>query len=119
MKNEFDIKHFVNKVNLYFANELIKYEIDNDLPYILFGGFALLVSDLIKSKHDSDQLTKAVLLIEEMAASQNPEVKDLFMVGFLEVFSDENSSVEYSRQYLSKSVNDYLDVILNYWSKKK
>lgn len=118
-KEERDINYFHNKVILNFGNELKEYEPDDDLPYILFGSFALFMSDLIKTKQESELLKEANLLIEEMAASENTDVKDLFMVGFLEVFADEMSSVEYSRKNCSKVVNDDLDVILKYWRKEK
>lgn len=116
---ERDIKYFQNKVILNFSSELKKYEPDDDLPYMLFGSFALLMSELVKNEQKKDLLNKANLLIEEMAASENEDVKDLFMVGFLEVFADEASSVEYSRKHFSSVVNNALDIILNFWEQKK
>lgn len=119
MNKERNIEYFQNKVILNFGDELKEYESDNDLPYMLFGSFALFMSDLIKKKQESELLKKANLLIEEMAESENADVKDLFMVGFLEVFADEISSVEYTRKHFSKLVNDSLDIILDYWGRKK
>lgn len=119
MKSKRDVKYFQDYVILNFGDELKAYESDNDLPYMLFGSFALLVSDLIKNNQKNKLLIKANSVIEEMASSDDSEVKDLFMVGFLEVFADEISSIEYSRKNLNKPVNDILDIILEYWRHKK
>jgi hypothetical protein len=81
---EQDVAYFQNKLILNFGHELEKYEPDLDLPYILFGSFALFVTELIKNKKESELLKKANLFIEEMAESENIDVNNLFNVGFLE-----------------------------------
>lgn len=115
--SEKNADYFVNKVIANFGDELKKYEPEYDLPYMLFGSFALLVCDLIKSKkiNEKDLLEKAKIIIEEMASTNVEEVNDLFMVGFLEVFADDKNSIEYAKDNLSRQVNKSLMQILKFW----
>jgi hypothetical protein len=111
-----DVNFYINKLNLEFDKDLQKYEPDFDLPYILLGSFALFVSDLIKENSvDNIKLKTACEFIEEMAKDTNEEVQDLFMIGFLEVFIDEKSSLEFAKTYLSHIVNDKIDLIQKFW----
>src|SRR5690349_2032914 len=120
MENTKDSQYFMNQVINLFGEDLKKYEPDFDLPYILFGSFALFLTDLIK-QHGVDKQEKHLVIakniVEEMASTNNPEVEDLFMVGFLEVFADDINSVKYARENFNPNVNKAIDKILKYWNR--
>jgi len=114
-----NIEYFINKIIEDFGNEIKKYEPEYDLSYMFFGSFALLIRDLVRSNEIRENilLEKAKIIIEEMALSTNVEVKNLFMVGFLEVFADDNNSIQFARKYFNQEVNNSLNQILQYWGK--
>jgi hypothetical protein len=108
------VDFFCEKLISELNDELLPYEPDFDLPYMLFGDLALLMTDAINEKKIDIQ-NKGMAIIEEMILASDGDVYDLLTVGFLEVFLDHKVSRDYIKKYGSLKLKSISNKISMFW----
>lgn len=89
---------------------------DLELPYPVFGTFALYLCDALRKEEDGNALlTRAARFFDRMAASDDPEVIDLLIVGVLEIVADDEACVERVRRVAGPEVVGLLERVGSGW----
>jgi len=87
---------------------------DAELPYCLFGAFALYVRD-VRGRGNEAVAARAAAFINSLAAAHHANIDNLLMVGFFEVVSDDRGGPAMLRKHLSREAALLLDEITAFW----
>ena len=89
---------------------------NRDLPYVVFGGFATFLNQLLLSTLPSDPTVQASFqLLNEMGSSADQRVVDLAGAGVFEVLTDSSRSIRASRQLLYGPAIDLFERMIHLW----
>jgi hypothetical protein len=81
-----------------------------ELPYVVFGTFALFLRDLLSSgSRDQATVSASFELLNEMGNSPDPEVADLAAVGVYEILTDSPAAVDVARRRLYGNAIDLFE----------
>jgi len=86
-----------------------------DLPYDVFGSFALFLCKQINQGATEDLLNRAFSLLNEMALSEDKDVANLLVVAVLEVLADDDKCKSVSANYFSPECRSLLERVASGW----
>jgi hypothetical protein len=89
---------------------------DRDLPYVVFGGFASFLNQLLLIVPPTDSAVQASFqLLNEMAGSADQRVLDLAGVGVFEILTDSSRSIQAARELLYGPGIDLFERMIQLW----
>lgn len=87
-----------------------------DLGYVVLGGFASFLNDLIPKVPLSDPIIQASFeLLNEMGNSEDRRIQNLAAIGCFEVLTDSQPSIRAARQLLYGRALDWFEEMIRLW----